>query len=220
MSWRRRTRTRGGLSLSSGIVAFSEPKHYEEEGWKFVSFTGYFEDINEVKVFEETAPATDETGEGTAKERTVKSDFEWKAIEGGYRLTARSCVSAEQKKQVGEIPPEAEQMMGSMLAGMMEGFEMSETVVMPGPVKKAEGGMKMDGRNAVYRMTADDFKGIESMKQMAKDRTFTIESGPSAVTREDIAAFRAEMAEAKAKWEEKKAKAAAEAEEESAGEEE
>jgi hypothetical protein len=189
-----------------GFVAFTTPKEEEKDGWKFVSFTGYFEDINKVELGGKE--------EGEAKEL----GFVFAKTDAGFSLKAQSQMKDfEGLNQMGDMggdgadmPPEMKGMMESMkklVESLMEGFEFEQNFTMPGAITKATGVTSQSGRTAAYVLGPKDVKDPKLAAELSKVKEFAIECGASEVTEADLASFKAELAKAKEEWAKMKAEA-------------
>ncbi len=200
----------------AGFVAFTAPKLEEgSDGWKYVSFTGYFENINDVRIFDESDDEEfdddggEETGEmgmeeepAPARERESKARFVFKKTEAGYSLEVVTTLKEKDEDMGGpeESNPEMEKMIFGMMAAMLKDMEITMAFDMPGAVSAAEG-MTVDGRNATFKLSGADFASAADLKKLSEQKKFKIICGESQVTAEQIGAFKTEMAEAIVKWE-------------------
>ncbi len=202
-----------------GFVAFTEPKVEDgSDGWKYVSFTGYFEDINKVSVFGE---AEDEDSEEDANEgmdegmgggeeapepvdeptREPTASFKFEKTEAGYSLEVTTVLQENNSDMGGEqeANPEMEKMVFGMMGAMMKEMEFAWVIGMPGQVISAEG-FALDGRTATFKITGADFSSAEDMKKLTRQRNFKVTCGAAEISEEEQAAFKMELIEAKAKW--------------------
>jgi hypothetical protein len=214
----------------AGFVAFTEPTIKDgSDGWKYVSFTGYFENINDVQIFDKGKDeATDEDSDemggdedpAPAEERESKAKFVFKKTETGYTLAVVTTLQEKDEEMGGdeESNPEMEKMVFGMMAAMLKDMEISMGFVMPGAVSSAEG-MTVDGRNATYKVTGADFKSAADLKKLVEKKEFKITCGASQMSAENIGAFKTEMAEATVKWQAMLKKAEAEKDNDEAGDE-
>jgi len=199
----------------AGFVAFTDRKITEgADGWKYVSFTGYFENINDIRIFDEgddddsedyTEEEPDEMGMGEepapAKERESRARFVFKKTETGYILEVVTTLKDKDDDMGGpeESTPEMEKMIFGMMAAMLKDMEISMAFGMPGAVSAAEG-MTVDGRTATYKVSGANFSSVADLKKLAEQKEFKITCGESEITAEQIGAFKLEMAEATMKW--------------------
>jgi hypothetical protein len=188
-----------------GFAAFTAPQQEEKDGWKFVTFTGYFEDINKIEIGSKDDPEAKELAFVFAKTETgfslkVKSQFKDLAGMGQMGGTGDTA----------EVPPEMKGMvegMKKLVESLMEGFEFKQTYTMPGAITTATGLTSQEGRTAVYLVGPKEVKDPQVAAKLAEVKEFAIECGASAVTEVETAAFKAELAKAKEAWEKLKAEA-------------
>lgn len=195
----------------AGFVAFTEPKVKDgSDGWKYVSFTGYFENINDVQFFDEgddqdSGEDADEMGgdedPAPAAERESKAKFVFKKSEAGYTLEVVTTLQEKDEEMGGdeESNPEMEKMVFGMMAAMLKDMEISMAFAMPGAVSSAEG-LTVDGRTATYKISGSDFTSAADLKKLAEQKEFKISCGASQMSADQIGAFKTEMAEATMKW--------------------
>ena len=201
----------------TGFVAFTMPKTEETtDGWKILTFTGYFEDINKVKIF---------NGEGA--DRKEQTAFTFKPTEGGgYVLEGTSAYDpGDDDSGMGDMggmaeAPEMQEMVKGIMESVMKGFEVSWGVEMPGLVTKSEGMPTFQGRHAELKISQKDMSDLSQMKKLSEAKKFRIECGPSQISTAEIKAFKTELELAKAEWTKHRAKAAAAKEAEAESEKE
>ena len=197
-----------------GFVAFTEPKQEEKDGWKFVTFTGYFEDVNKVEL----------SDKDDAEEKQLT--FAFAKNDAGYSLKAKSVFKDfGQMSQMGDmgngedLPPEMKGMMEGMkkmVDSLMESFEFEQLFTVPGAISNATGQTSFEGRTARYAVTAQEAKDPKAAAKLAELKEIDIQCGASAVTEADLAAFKAELTKAKEEWVKLKAEAEKKASEEPA----
>lgn len=188
---------------AAGWAAFTEPRVFSVNGFKTVEFTGYFHDINAVRMGDTEPPDGGPDADAAAERSTTFR------MEGG-RLTVIDGIVAQMISEMGADPSLNDPATRAMMAPMMQGLEIRETYVLPGPVDAAEG-YTVDGRTATLTVTSDELLG---------DRPFTVaalEDGTAEIVFEpggwdDEDGWRAEFAAAQAAWAELKAQPVEEAE--------
>ena len=189
-----------------GYVAAAKPKQWEKDGWKFVEFSVYFEDVNEFKVIQK---ADDEGGgmDGDAAATTeVVAEFSFTKTDGGHRLTITNNAMKDfgdaggDEMDLDSMPEEQRAMVEMMMERMLAGFSISESYTLPGAVTAAEGLPKKSGRTASLSVTGDDVKSPEKRAKLAKSSKRTVDCGASSMTADEIKAFKDEMARAKDEW--------------------
>lgn len=177
----------------NGWVAFTKPEIRTENGFKFATFTGYFEDINQVTF----------SGDGGNGEMI---DSSYKLQDGQFTVT--NGMLGQVIKSMAQDPQMQDPQMKAMMAPMMEGLEMTESYQVPGDITDAEG-YNADGQTAhttlnAKAMLSDTPPTIAGLD----DGELTIAFTPSEWNNQ--AAWTAELEQAKAAWEEIKASAKAE----------
>ena len=176
-----------------GFVAFTMPKvETSSDGWKYVTFTGYFDDINKVAIFDEGdeedgdesgEEGEEHGGEGEHGAEAVESDdaaptatFKFAKTETGYVLEVVTVLKEKDEDMGGqeeESNPEMEKMVFGMMAAMLKDLEFGWVVNMPGPVTEAAG-FELAGRQATFVVKGADLANAEDMKKLAED---TLPSG-------------------------------------------
>ena len=150
-------------------------------GEYMLSGTGYFENVNDVQ------------------RKNGKISFQKDPAGEGHLFELAGEMPNELSGGPGADGPEAEQQkqMQEMMKGMLAGFDMKVTVVMPGAVKTAEGMKPTEGRNAVFALTEKDVLAIMD-KKMTPPKEMKVTSGAPGSLDTEIAAFKEELAKAKA----------------------
>jgi len=178
------------MDNAEGIVAFSKPVKETKEGWVATTYTAYFEDINKVKLWSK---------EGEKKKLQLsfvfKQDGEGHVLEVDDRFTAD-----DETDKMGEMPEEAKDQIWDQVKPMLKGFEISKAVKMPGTVTSVEGYATKSGRQASNKITEEAIKSLEDMGKTMKAAKRKVVCGKSEVPDADLAAFKKELAEAKAAW--------------------
>lgn len=184
-----------------GIVALTKPKTEKKGNWQSWSVTAYFDDINKVKMFEKD----DETSEKKLQLAfTFKKDGDGHALEIDDRLM--------ENEDMEDMDEDAGAEAMEMFKEYTKGFEISRNVKMPGPVTKADGYAKKEGRTASNRFDESSLKDMNEFVKSLKSVQRKVVCGKSEMTDEDIAAFKKELADAKEAWPKIKAEMKAEAE--------
>lgn len=178
----------------NGWVAFTKPEIKTENGFKYATFTGYFDDINQVTF----------SGDGGNGEM-VDSSY---TLEDGKFIVDNGMLG-QVIKSMAEDPQMQDPQMKAMMAPMMEGLEMTESYQVPGQITDAEG-YQTDGQTASttlddQAMLGDTPPTIDGLDDGQLTITFT----PGEWTNK--AAWTAELEKAKADWQAIKDKANAEA---------
>ena len=113
-------------------------------------------------------------------------------------------------KAIAEAPIEGEDPDGAKRAAkafaqkVIEGPRLLHTYTLPGAINEAGGATSVEGRTTAFLIARDERKGLEGAKVAAKPekdrRVRRIVCGPSVLSDEALAAFRQELAEAKAAY--------------------
>ena len=117
----------------NGWVAFTEPQVETRDGFKYATFTGYFENINDVVY-------RGDGGEGEMQASTYRFD-------PAGKFTVRDPMLAQVIDSVAGDPSLSDPQQKAMMAPMMKGLEISESYTLPGNIADAEG-YQVDGRSA------------------------------------------------------------------------
>ena len=180
----------------NGWVAFTEPQVEIRDGFKYATFTGYFENINDVVY-------RGDGGEGEMKASTYRFDPEGS-------LKVRDPMLAQVIDSVANDPSLSDPQQKAMMGPMMKGLEMSESYQLPGNVTDAEG-YQVDGQTAMTRLDERALLG-EQAPEIAglDDQELTVTFEPAGWAGSEQA-WREEVADAKARWEELKQRVAQDA---------
>ena len=176
---------------SAGFVAFARPRERTSGTWRFVEVTGYFEDLNKVRIWEE----------GTRREQL---SFAFRKTAAGYDLTARNLSVADAGgsrlatmiRTHTQLPDAARQFMAPMLAGL----HLSEAYKLPGVVATIQGLDMKSGRVAGTIITEAMAGDAEKVAYYQNLTTRRIICGPSTVSASELKAFKDELTRAKADW--------------------
>ncbi len=213
-----------------GISAWSTPEIEEDGKWKRVRMTGWFEDINAVRrlaqdddeeSFEEFGEGGEESADGDDAEAPDMS-FTLTENDGLYELVLvdkdtmklgemTGGPDADEEGGEGDEDGAADDMAAGMMAmmkEMMEGFEIRPSFVVPGKIESVQGFTSSEGRNAEMAISHEDMfpEDAESKEQAAaRERLMSAEQRKitwrgNDVSADELAAFKRELAEAKASW--------------------
>ena len=178
------------MDNTEGIVAFSKPAREKKDGWQTTTYTAYFEDINKVKFWKK---------EGEKKK--LQLAFEFKKDGEGHSLEVDDRFTADENSdKMDEMPDEAKAQIWDQVKPMLKGFEIYKAVKMPGTVTSAEGFGTKAGRLASNKVTEEAIKSLEDLGKYMKASKRKVVCGKSEVSDADLAAFKKELAEAKAAW--------------------
>jgi hypothetical protein len=188
---------------TEGFVAFTEPREYKKGGWNYVTFTGYFEDINKAKLTEK-----DDAGN-----RKTTLAFSFKPDGGGYVLAVEGGLLGDNAPGGGPGGPggmggmggaggggDAMPGMEAMMAQMLKGFKVLETYTMPGNVTRIQGLTGKAGRTATLSVGEKTMADPKAAKAANLSGTKKIWCGPKKVRFTEQSEFKAEMRRAKAAW--------------------
>lgn len=177
---------------SKGIVAFSKPTQKKEGGYTYLSFSAYFEDINQV-----------ELGSPDDEEKPAKFTYTRDGNSATLSVEQSMILSAVADHE--PVSEEEKQFAAAMTAGM----SFMETYNLPGTIEAIKG-LDTKGRTATLEMTQahmlnstgpiQDLKGVDKLTFKMSDIK---EDTPA------MKAFQAELEAAKKEWEAMKKEAEA-----------
>ena len=176
---------------TQGFVAFSEPTKETKEGWVYFTFAGYFEDVNKVVLKDE--------------ENGRKSTYKITEQDGKQVLTIENGMLKSMAGEMVQDQPQDPQQK-AMLAQMMGGMEVSESYTLPGKVSDAPELFKTNGRTTTLSMDDKAILDGDKPKKIAAIESMTLIYSGNDVPADEVKAFKKEMEEAKAYWEELKKK--------------
>ena len=190
---------------SEGIVAWTTPKTVEDGKWIRVLYTGYFDDINKVRIYQE---------EEESEERSLSFACRY---EKGEETSVLTLIDDTREKLTEDLDSSEEEensaereMQIQMMKTMMEGLKIKMSITLPGEIQESTGFMLSEGRTCSIEM--DDKLMIEVMEDPDGEAAKKLESmsggkAPKVVFKneeasgESISSFRKEMAKVKASWE-------------------
>jgi hypothetical protein len=177
------------LENTEGLVAFTKPVASKKDGWSTTTCTAYFDDINKVKIY-------DKQGET----RKVKLAFVYKKDGDNHVLEIDDRFTADDSSdKMDELPDEQKAAIWEQAKPMLKGFEISKTVKMPGDVTSVEGYANKNGRSASTKVTEEAIKGLDDLGKSMKAAKRKVVSAKGD-TDAEFAAFKKELADAKAAW--------------------
>jgi len=182
---------------SEGIVAFTQPKKQKKDGYTSLSFTAYFNDINQVKL----------GGMEDEDDADPPMTFAYKRDGRSATLTARDTMTLDVART---YEPLSEEQKAQGAAKMLDGIYFNETFVLPGE-SDAVKGVTMVDNTAKIEITEDNILNATGplMKIKGKEQ-FVFKIGEVQEDDQALKAFQAEMAEAVKAWEQMKKQAAEE----------
>jgi hypothetical protein len=168
----------------NGWVAFTRPQVRTEDGYKFATFTGYFEDVSQVTY----------SGDGGNGDMLPTS---YKLEDGTF--VVMNPMLGQVVKSMKEDQSMQDPQMRAMMAPMMQGLEMTESYEMPGNVQSAEG-YRIDGQTATKTLTDQDLLANEAPNIEGLDDGELAVQFDHAGWNGGEAAWQKELDEAKAQW--------------------
>lgn len=192
---------------SEGVAAWVIGKKEDSADWTGVSVTGYFEDINKVKVY--TVQQNPTGGE----QRTLSFSAKLEKTDAGHVLSLQD----ESTKEFGKgLPgggadenPELGKAMLEAMKPMLEGLKVTVSVTVPGPIKEAKGFMETKDRTATSVIDANliiaaignpEGEAAKKMKALSESGGGKITWTENKVTDAELEAFKKDMAAAKEAW--------------------
>lgn len=188
-----------------GIVAFGTPEEWEENGWKYVRYTAWFDDINEVRIYEKK-----KTGRDT---REVTVQFSWKPEGDGHVLEIQGSTlfgadfsggmedlaagdPSEENSSALEMPKE----MQDMMAGLVGDASFEERFDLPGPVLNADAPFMPEGRAVSLTLSGEEVFDKDEKMIWAKKDHFRVVVGPTEISDDEVDAFTRDLRDAKENW--------------------
>ena len=181
------------LKEMPGIVAFLRPKLEKKNGYATITTVAYFEDVSKVRIIGES-----EGGDGKAL-----NEFKFRKEGDGFVFEVGGDKVGDGLKELGatdDAPPELKKQMEGMIKEMLKDFEFTVQVKLPGAVKEITTFQKKEGRTASFTVGEKDIAGVNDMKKISAMSTLKAVCGPSEVSAEEQAAFKAELEKGKAEW--------------------
>jgi hypothetical protein len=180
--------------LRDGLVAMTRPTITVVDGWKTLSFTAYFDDLNKV-----TFPPG-------GKDAGASISFALKRQDDGYALEIGDQVApisgAERAIERLEGIKEARaKKIWAVFEDLAQGFDVTRSVRMPGAVTSVEGYASKDGRR-VYTHLRElaSLKDLTQSLRLALPATRKVECGAPDFTDAERASWKNELRDAKEAW--------------------
>lgn len=169
---------------SKGLVAFTDPVRYEEGGYSYVAFAGYFPSINDLEL---PGPENGETA----------MTFNFVAADGGATLTVLGGTVLGMAREFEQPEAEERQLLEQ---DMLKGLEIVERYVLPGDAEAIEGVTLVDN-TAELKIDVDAMlDNTGPLPAMKGQESYTLEIPELSITQDQIDAFKVEMAEAIDQW--------------------
>ena len=166
-----------------GWVAYTKPEIVVRDGYKYATFTGYFEDINQV------------TFSGDGGNGNMEAT-QYRLADGTF--TVSNGMLSQVIQSVANDPSMQDPQGHAFMRPMLEGMTMTETYRVPGDITDSEG-YAVDDQAATSTLTVDDILSTTPPTiDGLEDGELTITFAPAAWTNQ--AAWTAELEQAKAQW--------------------
>ena len=175
-----------------GVVAVTRPKEEKKDGWTYITFSAYFDDVNKMSM-----------KQGDQEDAPTMLDAKFAKQGDGYVFELMGKGAGDAAKQLGgdDAPPEAKAQIEAMLKEMLAGFEMKFGVKLPGAVTEVTGFTVKEGREASFAISDKDLAKPGDMKKLENAKSMKAVCGASQISAADEAAWKAEVAKAKEEWE-------------------
>ena len=173
---------------AKGIVAFTEPVKEKKGGYTYMSFSAYFEDINEVEL---SGP----DDEGDPPKYTYKRDG------GAATLTVENSMIFAIVSEHEPMAPEEKAFAAQMLAGM----SFNEEYVLPGAFEDIKGVKSADNTASIELGANDMLDGTGPIKDLKDAEELVFKIGEVKEDDAALKAFKEELEAAKKEWEEMQA---------------
>lgn len=173
-----------------GLAALARPTMEDKDGVIRIRMTGYFDDINALKIMDD--------GEG-AKAKP-KQEFVYAREGETFSLEVKGNLLADDAPERDVKAPEFEKQREEMFKATFTGFEFRHDVRLPGRILVADGFQSKEGRVASYLVGEKDLQTLADQKRLNGATRFKATCGKSEVTDAEAAEFRKELEAAKAAW--------------------
>ncbi|BAM02665.1 hypothetical protein [Phycisphaera mikurensis] len=172
-----------------GFVAFTEPRARDVDGYRVVTVTGYFEDVNQLAF----------AGGGIGGDQELES-VSYTLAES--RLTVQRPLAGQAAAAFRDEPMSLENPeLRRVLAPMLEGLELEESFVVPGAVTSA-GPLAADGRRATASVAGAEVLDRHDalLDAFAPLERLEIDFEPQALSPSASEAWARELSDAKTDW--------------------
>jgi hypothetical protein len=173
-----------------GLVALTRPALEQKEGVVHLRMTGYFDDLNALKIMDD--------GEG-AKAK-AKQEFSFRKEGETFVLEIKGNLLSDEVPERAGTAPELVKQREEFFKAMFAGFDFRQDVKMPGKVTAMEGFQSRAERVATYQVGEKDLQKPEDQKKINEVGKFKVSCARSEVTDAETAEFRKELDKAKADW--------------------
>jgi hypothetical protein len=152
--------------MADGIVAWRVRPRREDGEWIHFSFTGYFEDVNRVAVYEDQPQA----GGLVARQKTLS--FRYERRPGGGTLAVERSKGVEKISELRNRGPQPEgaeaegvKAMAELMRPVLQDFRYAVSLTVPGRIERAEGLSPGDGRTARFVLDGEAILGAVAAPQ-------------------------------------------------------
>ena len=173
-----------GEDLPEGVVAITPPFQREENGFQYIHFTMYFENIAKVQGHE-----------GDLAE--VFAGYSFESGDPGCTLTIEQGLILGMLSEYEQPDPDDLQFMGQMFDGM----ELAEQYILPGAAEPVDGVAMTDNTAEIVITGENLIHGDGPIEALANTDTLTLIVPEITITQAQADAFAAEMTDAIAAWE-------------------
>lgn len=173
-----------------GLVALTRPTLEEKDGTVRIRMTGYFDDLNALKIMDD--------GEG-AKAK-VKQEFVFRREGETFSVELKGNLLAEAAPERSAGSPELQKLREEMIQTMYSGFDFRQDLKLPGTVTAAEGFGAKDGRVAAFQVGEKNLRTAADVEKLNALAGFKAACGKSEVSDLEAADWRRELERAKAGW--------------------
>jgi len=193
-------------NTTTGLVAWGEPRIREEDGWKHVQLRAFFEDVNYLRFYHtrKDGPARLIAFhyQPPAPERVVDLPVDLEP-----ELTSPIPLTKLAEGRNVQIDPDLALKFLPALRPLLGSVRMDFRLTAPGPLTRASGFGAIDGRQARYSGDRDAFlQSLQARAGALVDADSLLVDAPEirwtedTIPEEEVEAFRAEFAAARAWW--------------------
>jgi len=175
-------------SQAKGVAAFSKPERSSKDGYEYLTYNVYFEDINKLTL---DMNQSKENADGSVESLDFGKPANYRYEREGETatLTIEQGVVMSMASEY-EAPPAAER---EQMRQLLAGFEINESVVLPGTFADVPGAQGVDN-TIILRVTLDEVLDGSGPLEAFKDKQkMVIKINDITVTDEQVAAFKKEM---------------------------
>lgn len=184
---------------SEGVSAWSEPWREEEGEWVRVTVTGYFADVNKVRIYD--------VKKKPVQEKKLAFACKVEKTDKGHALVFQNDAGDELKNlgagaDPNDLSGQLGQAMIQMMKPMLEGMKFCLSITVPGPIEEVTGGLEKKGRTAstslegqtvFAALTHPEGEEAKRLKTVGEHKETRITWGENTVTGDEVRAFKSEM---------------------------